>query len=253
MKTWLSIVVVLFVLLTIPVMANDKTISFAVGHDHEKMLSKNYPIYRANWEFLNESLSLLGYSIETDIGPWARAKHRTQTGKSHGLFMAANFEGRDKWARLSNPIGFGTFGAFYNIKNPDGMKVVASIRLGDHDKILSHFVSGDVLEVSTAHQGFKLLFNRRIDRFVMSESYGNYLLNTELKEYASQIAFDRSNTEKRTIHVAFSKDNRASLEALKILNQAIQIGIEYGLYDDAMNRNNVPEHMRLSGKQNPSK
>ena len=96
-----------------------KTITFAVGHDHDKMLMENYPIYRASWQFLNQSLAKLGYEVDAIILPWARANYYTQLGKADGLFLAANLPGREQWAVLSNPIGMGVFGAFYH-KKPKG-------------------------------------------------------------------------------------------------------------------------------------
>ena len=236
----------LLIIMSFAVSSADRSISFAVGHDHQKMLTASYPIYSANWEFLNKSLSLLGYSIEIQVAPWARAKHLTQTAKADGLFMAANFEGRDKWAKLSKPIGYGIFGGFYNTDRAQAKNVVAAVRIGQHDKILSEYTDDDLIWVATAHQGFKLLFNKRIDRFVMSESYGNYLLNTELSEYREKIAFDYDNIEKRTIHVAFSNSAPSSLKALDILNQAIDLGFEYGLYKEAMEKHQVPIRMRVN-------
>lgn len=241
----LTVLMLLILTVSFSASSADRTISFAVGHDHQKMLTANYPIYRANWEFLNKSLSLMGYSIEVQVAPWARAKHLTQTAKADGLFMAANFEGRDKWAKLSKPIGYGIFGGFYNMDRADAKSVVAAVRLGQYDKILSNYTDDDLIFVATAHQGFKLLFNKRIDRFVMSESYGRYLLNTELSEYCCKIAFDFDNIEKRTIHVAFSNSAPSSLKALEVLNKAIDLGFEYGLYQEAMEKHKVPMRMRV--------
>lgn len=49
-----------------------------------------------------------------------------------------------------------------------------------------------------------------------------------------------------TIHVAFSKGAQSSLEALEILNKAIELGFEYGLYEEAMEKNKVPARMRVN-------
>ena len=225
--------------------ANEKVITFAVGHDHEQMLSSYYPVYKANWEFINQGLGLLGYRVVAKPLPWARAKHLTQTGKADGLFLAANLAGRDKWATLSKPLGYGVFGAFYHVDRPDQQTFIASIRIGQYDKILSSYPPEDMLMVATAHQGFKLLINKRIDRFIMSESYGRYLLDTELVKYNKKLRFDTNLIEKRTIHIAFSKNHPSSLQALSIVNEAIALGIEKGLYKQAVERNKVPKRMRL--------
>ena len=233
-------------LLSSSVFADDKVLHFAVGHDHEKMLNSNYPIYRANWEFLNKSLRRLGYVINAEIQPWARAIHSAKTGKVHGLFLAANFEGRDQWAVLSSPLGKGFFGGFYHTKRFNEKSVIAAVRLSDHDKVMSSYEPHEVLEVVTAQSGMKLLYNQKVDRFVMSESYGNYLLSTELSRYRGDIKFDESHVESRTVHVAFAKDKTSSLDAMKVVNEAIELGLENGLYQAAMVKSNVPKKMWLS-------
>lgn len=225
---------------------NDKTITFAVGHDHEKMLLDNYPIYRASWQFLNQSLAKLGYEVDAIILPWARANYYTQSGKADGLFLAANLPGREQWAVLSNPIGMGAFGAFYHKERKDEDKVIASVRLGVHNKILSGYHTYELLEVATAQQGFKLLYNQKVDRLIMSESYGKYLLNTELIGFKNEILFDSELIEKRSIHVAFAKNIAKSLKAMAVVNSAIDLGINDGIYHEVMTKNKVPESMFLT-------
>ncbi|MDG1752821.1 MAG: amino acid ABC transporter substrate-binding protein, partial [Thalassotalea sp.] len=47
----------------------NEIITFAVGHDHEKMLTNSYPIYRASWQFLSQSLAQLGYELKAIVLP----------------------------------------------------------------------------------------------------------------------------------------------------------------------------------------
>lgn len=219
-------------------------ITFAVGHDHEKMLSANYPIYRANWEFINESLNKLGYTVNITVAPWARAKTLVQAGVADGLFLAANLEGREQWAKFSKVLGYGIFGTFYNVESPHANAMIASIRIGSHDTLLAHYKSIEVFEVATAQEGLRLLHLGKVDRMIMSESYGKYLLDTELSDYDESIDFDLSLIERRTVHIAFAKHHKRSLHALDVVNKAITLGFEEGLYIPAMERNNVPERMR---------
>jgi hypothetical protein len=115
-----------------------------------------------------------------------------------------------------------------------------------HDKILTGYHTSELLEVATAQQGFKLLYNQKIDRLIMSESYGKYLLSTELVEFKSKISFDSDVIEKRSIHVAFAKDITKSLNAMVVVNKAIDLGIGDGLYHEVMTKNKVPKSMFLS-------
>ena len=187
-----------------------------------------------------------GYSVTAEPQPWARAIHTVKTGRAHGLFLAANFEGRDQWAVLSSPLGKGYFGGFYHTDRYDERKVIAAVRVSDHDKVMSSYKPNEILEVVTAQSGMKLLFNHKVDRFVMSESYGNYLLSTELSIYQDKIKFDESLVESRTVHVAFAKDKPSSLEAMQVINEAIAVGLKNGFYQEAMRASNVPKKMWLS-------
>ena len=222
-----------------------KVITFAVGHDHIKMVSSNYPIYRANWEFITESLSTLGYSVKPLILPWARAKLYTQEARADGLFLAANLAGRDNWAELSDPLGYGVFGGFYHKDRANKKELIASVRIGEYDRVLTQYDPTELLKVATAQEGFKLLRLKKIDRLIMSESYGTFLLDTEFARYKDEIGFDEQLIEQRSVHIAFSKQSAKSLDALKIVNLAIRQGIDSGLYNAAMERNQVPERMRL--------
>lgn len=245
MANKVTVLTLLLLVFCASVVAEDKKLTFAVGHDHQKMVTPNYPMYNAKWEFVVESLALLGYSVDSIELPWARAKHITQVAKADGLFLAANLPGREKWAVLSNKLGYGVFGGFYHVDNPGKNEFVAGIRLGSHDRLLSDLPPEELLSVATAHQGFKLLFNKKVDLFVMSESYGRYLLNTEMQHYNTKIRFDSKKIESRSTHIAFSKNHPKSLEALAIVNSAIALGIKQGLYQAAMERNNVPKRMQI--------
>jgi ABC-type amino acid transport substrate-binding protein len=245
MSSKVTVLTFLFLFFCAGVTADEKKLTFAVGHDHHKMITPDYPMYNAKWEFVVESLALLGYTVEFVELPWARAKHLTQVAKADGLFLAANLPGREKWAVLSDKLGYGVFGGFYHVDNPGKNEFIAGIRLGSHDRLLSDLPPEELLSVATAHQGYKLLFNKKIDLFVMSESYGRYLLNTELQHYSAKIRFDSNKIEKRSTHIAFSKDHPKSLEALKVVNSAIALGIKQGLYQAAMERNNVPKRMQI--------
>ena len=79
----------------------------------------------------------------------------------------------------------------------------------------------------------------------MSESYGKYLLSTELIEFKNDILFDSDVIEKRSIHVAFAKDIAESLKAMAVVNKAIDLGMSDGTYRDVMIKNKVPESMFL--------
>ncbi|MFC3096124.1 amino acid ABC transporter substrate-binding protein [Alteromonas sediminis] len=232
--------------LTLYAEASSKQLTLAVGHDHNQMVSANYPIYRANWEFITESLSLLDYEVTPIIVPWARAKLYVQQAQADGLFLAANLEGRDNWAVFSQPLGYGVFGGFYHINRAENKDLIASVRVGDHDRILAKYHPKELLEVATAQEGLRLLFLNKIDRLIMSESYGLFLLDTELNNYKNAIAFDPNMIERRSVHIAFSKEFKSSLQALDVVNSAIHLGLKSGLYKAAMKRNNVPLRMQLT-------
>ncbi|QOL25955.1 amino acid ABC transporter substrate-binding protein [Thalassotalea sp. LPB0316] len=221
------------------------TVRFAVGPDHQEMMDNNYSIYRANWEFMEKSLDLLGAKLVAKPMPWARAKAMVQSGTHHGLFLAANFAERNEWAVLSVPLGYEVFGCFLHKDNPDGDKIIGAVRLGGNDRILSYLHPEKLLNVATAQDGLMLLNNKRIDRFIMAKGYGKYLLDSELTEIKPSIIFDPNRAELRSLHIAFAKDNAESVQILKLVDQAIELGMNKGLYTAAMEKYQVSTEMRV--------
>lgn len=78
----------------------------------------------------------------------------------------------------------------------------------------------------------------------MSESYGNYLLNTELKAFSNAIYFDDTGSERRTSHIAISKSHAEVEEILNLYNKAIRNGVKRGIYTQAMDKYKIPAKMR---------
>ena len=242
MKVSLSAFLLLTFCLLRPAFA-EHIIRFAVGPDHVDMMNNNYSIYKANWEFLDKSLNSIGIKLAAKSMPWARAKASVQSGQNHGLFLAANFDERNKWAQLSLPLGYEVFGSFVHRDCPTANKTIAAVRLGGSDRILSYLKPDKLLTVSTAQHGLMLLHSQRVDRFIMAKGYGKYILENDLSDVRDDIIFDDTGAELRSLHIAVAKDNKVSLAALEHLNQAIEKGMKAGWYQDAMTRYNVPPEM----------
>lgn len=224
--------------------AYSKTLHLAVGPDHQAMLSKQYDFYAANWLFINKSLNSLGHQVIAHSMPWARAKQQVEAGELDGLFLAANLNGRNQWAHLTDSLGSDYFGFF---TKPDAYienKFIGAVRLGG-DKLLSHINPEQLIEVTTAQKGLTLLAENKIAKFVMSESYGDYLLNTELKAFSNAIYFEDAGSERRTSHIAISKTHSQAEDILALYNQAIRHGIKKGIYTEAMNKYKIPQKMRV--------
>lgn len=242
----MKVYVFAFLLLTLfiprPVFA-EHIIRFAVGPDHVEMMNNNYSIYKANWEFLDKSLNTMGIKLTAKSMPWARAKASVQSGQNHGLFLAANFEERNKWALLSKPLGYEVFGSFVHRDFPSANKTIAAVRLGGSDRILSYLKPDKLLTVSTAQHGLMLLHSQRVDRFIMAKGYGMYILDTDLSDVKEDIIFDDTGAELRSLHIAVAKDNEVSLAALEHLNQAIEKGMKAGWYQEAVAKYKVPTEM----------
>lgn len=214
-----------------------QSISFAVGHDHEKMVN-NYAFYAASWKIINDELAKLGYEIAVYSYPWARAKEKVKRGEHDGLFMAANLPGREKWATLTHTLGYDEFGLF---KNKQGQinAPIGSVRLKSQYSMLT-FLPNDVqLKFSTAQDGLKLLANNKLSAFAMSRSYGEYLLNTDLKSVSATLYFSEEQFELYSAHVAVSKEHAASSAIISILNTAIENAISSGNYLSKMTEYNV--------------
>ncbi|MFD2167099.1 amino acid ABC transporter substrate-binding protein [Thalassotalea euphylliae] len=225
--------------------SEEKVITLGVGPDHHEMLSQQYDIYRANWEFIGTSLAELGYTVEASPLPWARAKLKVQSGELHGLFIAAKFVGRDAWAAYTQPIGYEVYGSFINTKSNNTSKTGGAVRLGGQDRVVSHKAPEDLLYVPTAQQGLKLLAEDKITHFYMAKGYGRYLLANELKPIADNLVFSQDKIEPRSLHIAVSQKHEESLSALALLNKAINNGVNNGSYHVFMAKYSVPKDMQL--------
>lgn len=208
------------------------TLSLAVGHDHKKMVKK-YPFYAASWQILNEELFKLGYQVQANAYPWARAKESVRQGKNHGLFLAAAFKGRDEWAHLSNPIGQDQFGLFYQ-EQGNRNAPIGTVRLKSRSGQLSYLDPAKQVQVATAQEGLKLLSKQKLSAFVMSRSYGEYLLDTELSSFKAGMKFDEESAEVYTAHIAIGKEHPESQQAYQLINQAIKNAIDSGRYIQLM-------------------
>jgi len=228
----------IFVFLSYPVKAIE--VNLAVGPDHQEMLSKDYPLYVASWNFLNMVLREQGHSLTAHPMPWARAKNQVLKGNLDGLFLSANLQGRDQWAELTKPLGYDYFGLFRNPNNIEN-KVVGVVRIGKHDKIHSSLEGKKLIEVATAQIGLQLLMTQKVDSFAMSEGYGKYLLGTHFKGSKQKITFDYDDSERRSAHIAVSKNHKDKALIINLLNNAIDYGKAQGYYQTIMKDYGVDE------------
>ena len=217
-----------------------KTIRIAVGPDHVTMLENKYPFYAASWHFIHQMLAQQNINVEAYSMPWARAKTKVLDSELDGLFLAANFKGRDHWATLSLPLGYDYFGHFAKPSTALPQEVIGMVRLGKHDQIHQDVADVKTIEVATAQIGLTLLAEDKLSKFVMSQGYGNYLLNNELKQYAQNIFFLKKNAERRSLHIAMSKTHPELQQISTSINQAIEAGIAQGTYKKIMEQFNVP-------------
>ncbi len=225
---------------------SSSVISIAVGPDHHLMLNNDYKFYTASWHFLTDALTNQNIIVAAHPMPWARAKAKVLSGDLDGLFLAANFKGREQWAELSEPLGYDYFGHFTKVTPASTKEIIGVVRVGKHDSVHQDLADSSYIEVATAQIGLTLLAQNKITKFTMSQEYGNYLLANELQEHRSLIHFDINNAEKRSSHLAVSKQHKDKQKLLNVINKAISSGIEQGTYQHYMEKYNVPCTHRLT-------
>jgi ABC-type amino acid transport substrate-binding protein len=215
-------------------------VNLAVGPDHKEMMTHDYPLYAASWNFLNMVLREQGHALVAHPMPWARAKNQVLKGKLDGLFLSANLKGRDQWALLTSPLGYDYFGLFKN-DITEVSNTVGIVRIGEHDQIHSSLQDKKLIEVATAHVGLQLLMTNKVDGFAMSEGYGKFLLGTHFKKANHQVTFDYKGAERRSAHIAVSKSHKDKDLVLNLLNNAIAHGKAQGYYQTIMTNYGVDE------------
>jgi len=220
-----------------------RNIRLAVGPDHSRMIVNNYPLYRASWFFLTQALRKSGHTVSVVSQPWSKALSTVQEGKLDGLFLAANLVGRKEWAVLSAPLGYDYFGFFINSNYTSSSDKIASVRISNLDQILSSEQQNKLIQVPTAQRGLQLLAKNKIDKFILAKGYGEYLMQNELRSISNNIRFHKKGAEKRSAHIALSKQNLSYKILKDIIDKAIYQGIKKGDYEKIMKENNLPKDM----------
>lgn len=239
-KIMVKFVLTLIVSLFLSIQVKAIEVNLAVGPDHKVMMTKDYPLYAASWNFLSIVLREQGHTLIAHPMPWARAKDQVLKGNLDGLFLSANLKGRDQWAELTMPLGYDYFGLFKNdVTKPSN--TVGVVRIGKHDQIHSSLKGKKLIEVATAHVGLQLLMTNKVDGFAMSEGYGKFLLDTHFKKTNHKIAFDYEGAERRSAHIAVSKSHNDKDLVLNLLNNAITYGKAQGYYQTIMANYGVDE------------
>ena len=221
-----------------------QSLTLAVGHDHAKMI-KHYSFYAASWQIINDELHALGYNVSAKPYPWARAKEGVKKAKYDGLFLAANFKGRENWAEFTIPLGQDQFGLFYN-KQSDPQLPLGAVRLLSNYSQLSFLDPDNQVKLSTAQEGLMLLHNKKLRAFVMSRSYGEYILSNELQIIKSRISFNEALAEMYTAHIAVSKTHPRKDEIINTLNSAINNAIRSGRYSMLMEAYDVAPYQLIT-------
>lgn len=223
-----------------------RNIRLAVGPDHSRMIVNNYPLYRASWLFLTQALRKSGHTVSVVSQPWSKALSTVQEGKLDGLFLAANLVGRKEWAVLSRPLGYDYFGFFVNSNYQSSGNKIASVRINNLDQILSSKQQNNLIQVPTAQRGLQLLAKNEIDKFILARGYGEYLIKNELKSISKYIHFQEQGAEKRSAHIALSKQNLSYKILKEIIDKAIYQGIKEGDYEKIMKENKLPTDMWIA-------
>lgn len=236
-------VLIFILLLSFRAVSNTASISLAVGHDHHKMLQQ-YRFYAASWEILTKELTALGYQVNVKAYPWARAKDKVENTTHDGLFLAANFRGREQWAVLSRAIGQDHFGIF-NHRQSDNSKPIGSVRFSGNYSQISFLAKDKQVKFATAQDGLKLLANKKLSGFIMSRSYGEYLLANELKQIRNRIIFNDTRFEIHTAHIAISKKHPNVNVIQSLINSAIENAIESGRYFQVMKKHDVDDYQLI--------
>ncbi len=190
-------------------------------------------------EIVSKAFERMGYQVEFEYYPWARALQTTQRGNIDGL-MTADFTAerselldftipvqtiREVFISLhDSPVTFNG-----NLDSLKGYTIGIMRGSAQADKLLAADI--DVELVATQHQNVKKLVLRRVDAILLPEEVFFTILKQIDPDYSkSKFTVQAPAFTTYDMHVAFSKNRAWHKQFTQDFNQGLQLIIEDGTY-----------------------
>lgn len=190
-------------------------------------------------EVVHKAFDAMGYQLQIEFYPWARALMLSQTGKVDGIFPEYWGAERETDFKFSDGFGGGPVG-FFKRKASDITYTVDPVKHADKSfQALKKYRFGVVRgylntpEFDAASylikdsalsdmMNLKKLYWQRVDLVFIDKNVANYLLRTKLSDMASALEFMDPPLANRELHVAFSRRTGRSETLARLFNEGLK-------------------------------
>lgn len=234
---WSVILTAIFFLMVQPAFGQTKKISLTTL-DWEPYIGEKLPGHGYVFEIVSEAFKSVGYKVDIQFYPWARAVETAKSGKADGLFpeyydesRKAEFVFSDSFpggpvgflARKDSKITFPADPRKEQTKVLQGMKQYSFGVVRDYINT-SEFDSAGFLKKDVAdsdEQNIKKLYAKRIDLIFIDKFVAQYIIKAKFPQYANDLEFLEPPLEVKPLYIVFSKKAPDYQRKVKDFNEGL--------------------------------
>lgn len=196
-------------------------------------------------EVAHEAFALSGYTLKVDFYPWARALMLSRSGKVDGIFPEYWGAEREKEFQFSDGFPGGPVGFYQRKKSAISYqhdpiqfpkKVFSDLKQYRFGVVRGYLNTPEFdamtnLKKDSAvsdEMNLRKLQWGRVDLVFIDRNVANHLLETNLKEFADELAFIEPALANRPLYVAFSRQVKRHAELTRAFNQGLGVLRETG-------------------------
>ncbi len=266
---WSVIVMAIFLLVAQPVFAGTKKITLTTL-DWEPYIGEKLPGHGYVYEIIFEAFKSVGYQVNIQFYPWARAVETAKSGRADGLFPEYYDEGRKAEFVFSNSFPGGPVG--FMIRKDSGITFPADPRR-KQEKVLrgmkqytfgvvrdyintrefdaASYLKKDVSD--SDEQNIRKLHAKRIDLIFIDKYVAQFLIKTKFSQYANDLVFMDPPLEVKPLYIVFSKKAPGCEQKVKDFNTGLNNLAKKGMIRAIMKKHGFPETKTVSHKNHQEK
>ena len=244
LRLFLTSMLLIYVLNTIGY--TDQVVRLAAGQNY-------YPYYAEDLEdggFITKvivsAFNKMGYRVEVEFVPWARATHLVKTGAADGIYSIWFRKDRESWVAFSDPL-YSNITMILKRKETSVVYktlldltpyTIGIVRGYSYTERFNNATYLNKIYVTDNLQNIKLLKLKRLDLILIDQMVGSYLIHSEPELAGVEFEWLEPPLESLQIHVGFSKKVKDYLSLVNTFNEGLMKIKADGTYDAIVNKAN---------------
>jgi polar amino acid transport system substrate-binding protein len=235
---WTVMIAAIFFLMVQPAFGQTKKITLTTL-DWEPYIGEKLPGRGYVYEIVSEAFKSVGYQVNIQFYPWARAVETARSGKADGLFPEYYDNSRKSDFVFSDPFPGGPVGflarkdskiTFLSDPRKDLTKVLQGMKqysfgvvrdyINTKEFDAANFLKKDVAD--SDEQNITKLYAKRINLIFIDKFVAQYLIKTKFPQYAKDLEFLEPALEVKPLYIVFSKKAPGYEQKVKDFNEGLQ-------------------------------